>query len=238
MRPKSAVQEVAGKVVAERSFGASILKARFDRVVASSVEANGAAGFIRATFRLELDDTRGSVTVLGGKRSRDEAHLVDESRVDDLPEACDALRQEHAVEAILQVRVVAPHVQLSKGILGNARRLEEHLIELGAFPLGLCFDGIVCDLIDAASSARRDLVASHVKLLADDAHVKRLARGEYEISRGFRTLMDSHDHRGGFEIGLVALNGVDPRRNVFKPETAVGSACRLSHGPPVGGLEP
>ena len=57
--------------------------------------------------------------------------LFDEAGVELQAEARDALGQEHVVDAVLQVRMLAADVQVAVGrrILGDAGRAQEHLVE-------------------------------------------------------------------------------------------------------------
>ena len=50
----------------------------------------------------------------------------------------DAFGQNNAVESVLQIVVIRPHVQLAEGILNDIRGLQQHLIELNILAAGDC----------------------------------------------------------------------------------------------------
>ena len=64
--------------------------------------------------------------------------LLHEARIELQAEPGDAFGQQHVVDAVLQVRVLAADVQVAvrRRILGHARRAQEHLVEGRVGPLG------------------------------------------------------------------------------------------------------
>src|SRR5208282_1065920 len=108
------------------------------RVEASPVEGDATALVESAGLRLDVNDPRGPETVLRGEGAGDELHALHEARVELEAEPGDALGEKHVVDPVLEVRVLAAHVQVAVGcgVLGDARRAQEDLIERGVLALG------------------------------------------------------------------------------------------------------
>ena len=68
-------------------------------------------------------------------------------RIERLAEHADALGKDDAVQAVLQAVVLAADVQLSEGVLGDTRRLQDDLVQQGVVAAGqwprcACVDGV------------------------------------------------------------------------------------------------
>lgn len=85
-----------------------------------------------------------------------------------MTEHAEALGQNDAVEAKLQAVVLAAHMQLSEGVLGDARRLENHLIERHVIAALHGLDGLGVDGVDRRAKLRLDRRAGFVEALSDD----------------------------------------------------------------------
>ena len=81
-----------------------------------------------------------------------------------LAEDVDPLGQDDAVEAELQIGVVAADMQLAERILGDARRLQQQSVERLIVALRLRFDRLPAEIVDAGAEARLDLAARDVEL--------------------------------------------------------------------------
>jgi hypothetical protein len=62
-----------------------------------------------------------------------------------LPEHADTFGQDDAVEAVLQIIVIAANVKLAERILGDIRCLQDHLVEQRVVAAGRGGDGRVID---------------------------------------------------------------------------------------------
>ena len=75
-----------------------------------------------AGLGVHIDDAGGVKAELGRQAAVDQRYGIDQPGVQFLPEAVERLGQQHAVDAIGQVRVLAADVFLAEGILDDARR--------------------------------------------------------------------------------------------------------------------
>ena len=83
---------------------------------------------VRAAFGRDVDDACRAIAVLRRQRAGEELHAFDDVRVEALAESGDAFGNDHAVDAVLQVGMIATYVQLAVGILHDARRLQQDLV--------------------------------------------------------------------------------------------------------------
>ncbi len=103
-----------------------------------------------------------------------------------LAEDIDPLRELHAVDAELQIGVVAADMDLAERILSDAGRLQQHLVERGVVALSLGFDRLPIELIDRRAEAWLDLAASEIERLGDDIDLKLGAGRCIDVGRGRR----------------------------------------------------
>ena len=68
-------------------------------------------------------------TILRRQGACDDINLISKARINHLAKAAYGLRNNHAIHAILQISVIAAHMHLTKTILHNAGRLQQHLVE-------------------------------------------------------------------------------------------------------------
>ena len=111
------------------------MEARLHRVVASAVHVDAPSVLERA-LGLYLDHPCLPVAVLGRHRPGQEVDALGEPGVEGLTETGNPLGEGHAVDAVLNVRVVSPHMELAVGVIGHTRRLKQYLVEGGLLPLG------------------------------------------------------------------------------------------------------
>ena len=88
---------------------------------------------------------------------------MDGARIEALAEAADRLGNDHAVDAVLQVGVVAAHVQAAVGVLHHAWRLQQHLVDRRGRAQRQRGDGLPVDHILAAAGVRRQRVARAIQ---------------------------------------------------------------------------
>jgi hypothetical protein len=88
--------------------------------------------------------------------------LVGEPGLQGLSEDIDPFRQLNPVDAELRIGVLVAHMQLAKGVLGDARGLEQQAVERLIVALRLGFDRLPAEIIDGRAEARLDLLARDV----------------------------------------------------------------------------
>ena len=169
----AAFEKAAREVIVPVSAAAAVLKTRVDRVEASAVKTDLAAGIERAVLGVHVDDARSVEAVLRRQRARDERDAIEKTRVKFLAETGDAFGDEHIVDAVLQIRVLAADVELAEGILRDAGRSQEGLVEGRVFALRLRLDLAGADGVDRGAEFGRDLVALRIERGGDDNGVER-----------------------------------------------------------------
>ncbi len=123
--------------IVELPLRAAVFKTGPKSVVTAAIERDFAAGIERAVFGLNIHHPRRAEAVLGGQRAGDQRNVLDEARVQFQAKAGDAFGQEHAVNAILQIGVLAAHVQIPvlRRILRHAGKTGDDLIDRRVGPL-------------------------------------------------------------------------------------------------------
>ena len=129
---------------------------------------------VRAAFGRDFDHARSAVAVLCRQRAGQQLHALDDVRVERLAEAFDALGNDHAVDAVLHVAVIAADVQLAVRVLHYAGRLQQDLVERRRIAERQAFDRLGVDHVLARADAGRQLVTRTVELGVD---LNRLQRG-------------------------------------------------------------
>ena len=142
-------EAAAGKEVFRAAACAAILDARCQHAAAAAVHADGSAGIKRAAARLDVDDAGIAQSILRGKRAGDERKAADEAGVEDLAKAGNAIRDDDAIDAVLQVGVLIAHMQVAtRGrIERDARSLQQDLIQRRVRSLGGGLDVLVAQAI-------------------------------------------------------------------------------------------
>src|SRR6266404_3301933 len=126
-----------------------------------------------AALRLDVDDARRAQAILCRQRTGDELRLAGEAWTEALPKYADPFRQDDAVDAVLEVRVLVAHVDLTEGVLACPRCLQEDLIErqiLAATRLTL--DRPLRDRIGRCTDPRLDGDAGRIELLRRQCQVE------------------------------------------------------------------
>src|ERR1043166_7050126 len=120
--------------IAEFFRHTAVLQAFLDRVETADVHGSFALLEQCAIFGVNVDDTRGAKTELCRERAGDQRHTIGKTRFEFLPETGNAFRQEHIIDAVLQVRVLAPDVKLAERVLRHARKSQNRLVEWSVSP--------------------------------------------------------------------------------------------------------
>ena len=102
---------------------------RLDRAEAAAVNPDRPARIERAGARLQADHSVGPEAELRRQSASQHGNAPERARIEDLPEALQAFRQLHAVDAVLQVPVFAADMDVAEAVLHHARRLQQHLVE-------------------------------------------------------------------------------------------------------------
>ncbi len=147
----------------------------------------GVVGTVCAAFGRDLDHTCRTVTILRGQGTGEQLQALDHVRIERLAEFADAFRQDDAVDAVLQIGMIAAHVDRAERILHDAGRLQQHLIERRRIAERQLLDRFLVDHVLARANAGRELVARLVEARIDLDGLERgsIARG---LSRGGRAI--------------------------------------------------
>ena len=80
---------------------------------------------------MNIYDPGGAETVLRGQRTGDQRYALDKVRIQFQAKPGDAFGQQHPVNAILQIGVLAPHVQIPvfRRVLRHAREMGDDLVD-------------------------------------------------------------------------------------------------------------
>src|SRR5438477_5326352 len=111
------VQIVRCNVIVEFPSDAAVLETRHDRVETSAVHGGFALLKDGAVLRVNVDHTGGAKAELRRQRAGDERNVIGETRFQFLTETRNAFRQEHIIDAVLQIGVLTADVKLPEGTL-------------------------------------------------------------------------------------------------------------------------
>ncbi len=153
-------------------MGATSFERWLNCIVAASGEREGGAGEEVPALGVQVDDAGCPVAKLRRQRARKDRGTVDEPCVEFLAEAAEALRQEHIVQAVLEVGVFAPQVQLAEGILRHTGNTQDHLVEAGGSAERLDLDLLTVDLERRRPEARHDVLSGAVEFVGNDKAVE------------------------------------------------------------------
>ncbi len=133
-----AVEEIARGEIIPAGDMAAIFGARLRRPIAAAIHLGRAAVLEHAALGRDVDDARGPETVFRRHRAGDEVHRLDEARAEALAEKAHAVGNDDAVDAILDVEMLVADMDGAVGeiVLGDARRLQQHLVEAGVLACG------------------------------------------------------------------------------------------------------
>ncbi len=161
-------QDVARHEIVEVARGAAIVETRGEGAVAAAVQGDRTARIEGAALGLQVDDSGGAQSILGGQCAIDERHRGNQPRIQRLAEDTDAFGQDDAVQPILQAVVLAAHVELAERILGDVGRLHDHLIQQIVVAAGGRSNGRLIDDVGGGTGLGLDAVAGLVQVLCDD----------------------------------------------------------------------
>ena len=113
----------------ELSGHSAVLKARHNRVETSAIHGGFALLKDGAVLRVNVDHASGAKAELRRQRAGDERNVVGKTRLQFLPKTWNAFRQEHVIDAVLQIRMLTADVQLTERILRDARKTQNGLIK-------------------------------------------------------------------------------------------------------------
>lgn len=122
----------------------------------------------------DVDHRSGAVAELCRQCAIEQLEVLDDARLQALAEARDGFGNDHAVDAVLQVGVVAAHVDAAVGILYHARRLQQDLIEWRRRAERQAIDIVSGDGKLAAADVRRQGIACRLEL---GDHIDRIQVG-------------------------------------------------------------
>src|SRR5262249_3205123 len=100
---KIASEVASGEVEVPFPCTAAQLDRRLDGVEAAAVQGNFVVDLFGSALARDIDDARGSKSILCRQRAGDERERFDEARVEFLAKPGDALRQQDIVDAVLKI---------------------------------------------------------------------------------------------------------------------------------------
>ena len=168
---------VAGQEIIERSQRSAIIEAGRQGGMAAAIHADLAAILEQAGAGLDIHDAGGAVAIFGRQRAINQPHRLRQPGIERLAESRNAFRQDDAVQPILQAVMLAPHMQLAKGILAGARRLQDNLVQSHIVAAGLVLYVLGGDRIGGCPRLGLDAVARGLQPLGGDGdgfHLRRL----------------------------------------------------------------
>src|SRR5260370_20935478 len=112
------------------------------------------------------------------------------------------------IDAELNIGVISSHMQLSKGILRDAGRLEYHLVQASIRALGQLLNSLLAECVFASAGIRRQRVARLVEPGRCDCEADRLL--------GFHR----ERHRRVAPAAAAAEGGCPPDSPLSRPPTA------------------
>lgn len=174
-----------GSILCEVAAGTFDHCARLEPAETSAISADFRAILEQARLRLEVDDTGRAITILRGERAGDQLDGRGDPGVEGGAEATDALGDDDAVEAILEVGVFVANVDRAIAVLGDSRGLKQRFVELKVRSAWLLLERLAVERVLAGSQRRSDGVAGDVQTPSCDDDVGlRLARrlGDRHVS--------------------------------------------------------
>src|SRR5258708_611320 len=107
-------QKTPGDKVAESPCPSSVVEARLDGTVAAAIQRDRTAGSLKPVLRRDIDDAGGAQPVLCRQCAGEHAQRGNEARIQGLAKDADALRQDDAVQSILQTVVLTADMELTE----------------------------------------------------------------------------------------------------------------------------
>src|SRR5213075_3173372 len=127
------VQVIRCDVIVEFPGDAAVLDTRHDRVETSAIHGGFALLKDGAVLRVNVDYASRAKAELRRQRAGDERDVVSETRLEFLTETGNAFRQQHVIDAVLQIRVLTADVKLPERILSGGRKTQHGLVKRRVF---------------------------------------------------------------------------------------------------------
>ena len=152
------LQISAGEEIFGAARDAAVLDIGVDGLAAAPVNPDRSA--VVKGRRLYVDDTGGAQAVLRRQRARDEGQAADEARIQKLAEGAEPVRQQNVVDALGDVGVLVAHMQVParRRILGDARELQQCLVDRCVGSLRQRLDGFAAERRWGGTHRRKDIV--------------------------------------------------------------------------------
>ena len=170
---EAVVDVLAGREVVDRAGAAAVREGGLRVVARAAGDGDFGAGIGRARLHGDVDDARGMQAVLRGQGARQQRHLVGVARRQDVVEQRQALGQLHAVEPVLDVAVIAAHVDLAEAVLDDAGRAQQHLVQGRALAQRDVADGALAEVVGRGAEAGLDGAARLVEPRRRDGDAER-----------------------------------------------------------------
>ena len=189
-------EEVGGAAVA------AVLEARLVGPVAAAIGGHRAA-VLEPALGADVDDAGGLQAVLGRQGAGDQAEAVDQARTERLAEHRNSLRQDDAVQPVLDAVVVVAHVVLAEAVLHHARQLQDHLVQLLVLAPRLRLDGGAVDGVGRGPQRRFDRLARGGEPLRGDHDLGDgvLVRRRFDGRRRIAAVHGARLRRPGIHLG-------------------------------------
>ena len=151
---------VGSKKIAPAIIAAPDRSIRIERAERATGDAHTAA-VAKCTAALggDVDHRRRTQPVLGRQCAVEQFHALDRACIQALAEAADGFGNDHAIDAVLQVGVIAAHMQAAVRILHHAGRLQQHLVHRRGRAERQLADRLLIDHVLAAAGFRRQRIA-------------------------------------------------------------------------------
>src|SRR5262249_49487745 len=107
----------ADRVIIKAALGTTNLETREYRLMRATIVRQITSVLCGALFGVDVDNTTGPETELGGQRASDQIDAFHPVRIDLLAEPGDALRNQNVINSKLEIGVFAADVELPKRIL-------------------------------------------------------------------------------------------------------------------------
>ncbi len=150
--------------------GAAVFGAGLVHVVTAAIDRHVAAG-LEAALGGDVDDPGGAQAILRRQGAGEQVDVGRQAGAEGLAEHRQALGEDHIVQPVLDVVVVAADVQLAERILGRARRLQDDLVELDVLAARQVVDQLRRQRIGRGSQRGLDGLARGVEPAGGDHHL-------------------------------------------------------------------
>ena len=190
------VQVLAREIIVDRTGPSAVFETRLQGAARPAVHREGAAGVGGAGLGGDIDDAGLAEAVLGGQGAGDQRQRMGEPRFQRLAEHGQALRQLHAVQAVLRVAVLVADMHLAEAVLRDAGRLQQDLLQGRLVALGQGLDGAAVEAVHGGAEAGLDGGARGVQPLRDHGDVVQ-GHVASQVNGGRRRLVRNGPRRRG-----------------------------------------